>query len=79
MPEFTDLVTGYRFRLLHLRPQFQYATSVGHTYPAGYIVGLSGGDTADTGLGPYSTGQHLCVQTLVAYRTAFPSGVDACR
>ena len=78
MPEFTDLVTGYRYRLLHLRPQYQWATNVGQVYPAGFIVGLSGGDTPDTGLGPYSTGQHLCVQTLASYRTVFPSGVDAC-
>ncbi len=78
MPEFTDLVTGKRFRLLHLRPQNQWATAVGQVYPAGYVVGLSGGDTADTGLGAYSTGQHLCVQTLAHYRDAFPEGWDPC-
>src|SRR5439155_5840877 len=45
-------------------------------YPAGYIVGLSGGDTYDTGLGRYSTGQHRCVQTPgnTPFRTAFPYG-----
>ena len=79
MPEFTDLATGYRFRLLHLRPQHQWATDVGRVYPAGYIVGLSGGDTYDTGLPTWSTGQHLCIQTLQPYREVFPSGVDACR
>ncbi len=79
MPEFTDLVTGHRFRFLHLRPAYQYATSTGTVYPAGYVVGLSGGDTADTGLGPYSTGAHLCVQTLDAYRACFPTGHDACK
>ena len=79
MPEFTDSVTGLRFRFLHLRPQNQYATEVGRVYPAGFVVGLSGGDTADTGLPTYSTGAHLCVQTLVAYRAAFPTGRDACR
>jgi hypothetical protein len=79
MPEFVDLATGARYRLLHLRPQHQWATEVGRTYPAGYVVGISGGDTPDTGLGPYSTGQHLCVQTLIPYRAAFPAGVDACR
>ena len=79
MPEFTDLSTGARFRMLHLRPQHQWATTVGRVYPAGYVVGLSGGDTRDTGLGPYSTGQHLCIQTLWTYRDAFPRGVDACR
>ncbi len=78
MPEFTDSVTGIAFTLLHLRPQFQYATEVGREYPAGFIVGISGGDTADTGLGEYSTGAHLCVQTLVAYRDAFPTGDDPC-
>ncbi len=40
---------------------------------------LSGGNTADTGYPTYSTGAHLCVQTQVAYRTAFPMGTDACR
>jgi hypothetical protein len=79
MPEFTDLVTGKRFRLLHLRPAYQYATSVGTVYPAGYVVGISGGDTKDTGLGPYSTGAHLCVQTLDTYRNVFPTGWDACK
>jgi hypothetical protein len=56
----------------------QNATSVGHVYPAGFMVGLSGGDTADTGKPVYSTGAHLCIQTLVPYRTAFPAGVDPC-
>ena len=79
MPEFTDLSTGARFRMLHLRPQHQWATEVGRVYPAGYVVGISGGDTRDTGLGPYSTGQHLCIQTLRTYRDAFPRGVDPCR
>ncbi len=95
MPEFTDLVTGQRFRLVHLRPQAQYATSVGRVYPSGFIVGISGGDTFDTGYcravpgcSPvscsggscvYSTGSHLCVQTVVPYRSVFPSGREACR
>ncbi len=79
MPEFVDQVTGYKFRFLHLRPQKQLATNVGQIYPAGTVVGYSGGDTADTGLGTYSTGSHLCVQTLDAYRTVFPSGKDACQ
>lgn len=79
MPEFTDLATGARFRMLHLRPQHQWATEVGRVYPAGYVVGLSGGDTRDTGLPVYSTGQHLCIQTLRTYRDAFPRGDDACR
>lgn len=79
MPEFTDQVTGHRFRYLHLKPSAQYTTEIGKVYPAGTVVGLSGGDTKDTGLGTYSTGAHLCVQTLVEYRTAFPKGVDACK
>ena len=78
MPEFTDTVTGARFRFLHLRPSARYLRGVGTVYAAGTIVGLSGGDTADTGLGPYSTGAHLCVQTLLGWRTAFPAGRDAC-
>jgi len=32
--EFTDLATGKRFRMLHLRPQHQNATTIGHVYPA---------------------------------------------
>ena len=79
MPEFTDLVTGQRFRFLHLLPSDRYTTSVGTTYAAGTVVGLSGGDTKDTGLGTYSTGQHLCVQSLAAYRSVFPAGHDACK
>ncbi len=79
MPEFTDLVTRARFRFVHLRPQAQRATVRGREYPAGFVVGLSGGDTRDTGYPTYSTGAHLCVQTLVAYRTAFAAGRDACR
>jgi hypothetical protein len=79
MPEFVDLVTNEKFRFLHLRPQKQLATNVGQVYPAGTIVGYSGGDTADTGLGTYSTGAHLCVQTLNDYRTCFPKGVDPCQ
>jgi hypothetical protein len=79
MPEFVDQVTGHKFRFLHLRPSAQYTTEVGKVYPAGTIVGLSGGDTKDTGYSAYSTGAHLCVQTLVEYRTAFPAGKDACK
>ncbi len=79
MPEFTDLVTGVRFRMLHLRPQHTNATTVGHVYPAGFVVGLSGGDTQDTGLPVYSSGAHLCIQTLVNYFQAFPRGDDPCR
>lgn len=79
MPEFVDLATGFKFRFLHLRPQQQNATNVGQVYPAGYIVGISGGDTFDTGLPKYSTGAHLCVQTLVPYRQAFPQGQDPCQ
>ncbi len=78
MPEFVDQVTGKKFRFLHLRPQKQLATSVGQVYPAGTVVGYSGGDTADTGLGTYSTGAHLCVQTLDTYRNVFPKGKDPC-
>ena len=79
MPEFVDLVTGEKFRFLHMRPADLWATSVGTVYPAGFVVGLSGGDTADTGLGAYSTGAHLCVQTLAAFRACFPAGTDACK
>jgi hypothetical protein len=79
MPEFTDMVTGDRFRFLHLQPSAKYATTIGKTYPAGTIVGLSGGASAETGYPKYSTGAHLCVQTLAAYRTAFPAGKDACK
>lgn len=78
MPEFVDLVTNEKFRFLHLRPQKQLATNVGQVYAAGTIVGYSGGDTNDTGYPTYSTGAHLCVQTLAAYRTVFPTGKDPC-
>ncbi|HEX9101153.1 MAG TPA: hypothetical protein VF997_03060 [Polyangia bacterium] len=74
MPTFVDTVTGDKFKFLHLRPQHERATIIGHVYPAGYVVGYSGGDTWDTGGAGrgYSTGAHLCVQTLVGFRRAFP-------
>src|SRR5260221_2241684 len=80
MPTFVDQVTGRRFRFLHLRPQHMWATSIGHVYPAGAVVGVSGGDTSDTsGAGRgYSTGPHLCVQTLSGFRVDFPDTRDAC-
>jgi hypothetical protein len=78
MPQFMDNVTGHRFRFFHLHPQSAQATNVGHVYPAGFVVGYSGGGTSDTGYPRLSSGPHLCVQTVVTYRTAFPSGVDAC-
>ncbi len=95
MPEFQDTVTGHRFRFLHLQPSRRLTTAIGTTYPAGTLVGYSGGGTPDTGYctpipgcSPvnctagscvYSTGAHLCVQTQVGYRTAFPNTRDACR
>ncbi|GAC1555413.1 MAG: hypothetical protein NVS3B10_16360 [Polyangiales bacterium] len=78
MPEFVDQVTGKKFRFLHLHPDAKYTLGVGTVYPAGTVVGLSGGGSADTGLGTYSTGAHLCVQTLDDYRAVFPTGTDAC-
>lgn len=78
MPEFVDQATGKKFRFLHLHPDSQWATAVGTIYHAGYVVGLSGGGTADTGYGTYSTGPHLCVQSLDTYRNTFPAGTDAC-
>lgn len=79
MPEFTDQVTGKRFRMLHLRPSKQNATQVGKIYPAGFVVGVSGGDTADTGYPTYSTGAHLCIQTIEDWRVVFPLSKDACK
>lgn len=79
MPEFEDTVTHDHFRFLHLQPSRRLTTAIGTTYPAGTLVGYSGGNTADTGYPTYSTGAHLCVQTQVAYRTAFPVGMEPCR
>jgi hypothetical protein len=78
MPEFTDQTTGKKFRFLHLQPTAKYTTEIGKIYPAGTIVGLSGGDSPETGFPVYSTGEHLCVQTLDAWLTVFPPGKDAC-
>jgi hypothetical protein len=80
-PQFIDQSSGERFQFLHLRPNSQdmYTTSVGTTYKAGTVVGLSGGDTAATGYPTYSTGAHLCVETLVPFTQAFPPGQDACQ
>ena len=65
---------------LHLRPQHMWATQIGHVYPAGTVVGVSGGDTWDTGGKGrgYSTGPHLCVQTLSGFRSDFPATRDSC-
>lgn len=78
MPTFIDQTTGKKFRFLHLRPQNQYTTEIGKVYPAGTLVGISGGDTADTGKPTYSTGAHLCVQTVEQWLTVFPKGKDPC-
>jgi hypothetical protein len=80
-PRFRDTVTGETFQFLHLHPDAQYTTTVGMTYCAGTVVGLSGGGDYATGCclpGRYSSGPHLCVETLAQWRTAFPSGTDAC-
>lgn len=77
-PQFIDMVTGQRFQFLHLQPGARYTNSVNTVYPAGTVVGLSGGNTPDTGYPRYSTGAHLCVETIAAWRTAFPAGQDAC-
>jgi hypothetical protein len=88
MPEFLDEVTGQHFRLLHLQPSRRLVTISG-SYPAGTLVGYSGGDTTATGYyvpipgctgSPcvYSTGAHLCVQTSVPFHDAFPATTDAC-
>ena len=71
-PTFLDTYTGYHFRFLHLNPSYERSTWVGHTYPAGYVVGYSGGNTYATGYPTYSSGAHLCVQTLASFRKAFP-------
>jgi hypothetical protein len=77
-PRFVDMVTGKTFQFLHLHPQAQYTTAVGTVYPAGTLVGLSGGGTTDTGLGTYATGPHLCVETLDTWLSSFPPGNDPC-
>jgi hypothetical protein len=84
-PTFDDLLTGRRFSFLHLHPtdaagnDARYTTVVGAVYVAGTIVGLSGGDSADTGFPTYSSGAHLCVQTIDYYRdTIGPSTIDPC-
>ncbi len=77
-PQFIDQKTGERFQFLHLTPSAKYTTGIGTVYKAGTVVGLSGGNTGDTGYPTYSTGAHLCVETLVPYAQAFPPGQDAC-
>ena len=78
-PTFVDQVTGKTFQFLHLRPQNKYATQIGKVYPSGTIVGLSGGDTTDTGYPKYSSGAHLCVQTPDTWESSFPKGVEPCK
>ena len=92
MPTFLDLVTNKTFQFLHLHPTDQngrdakYATAKGTVYPGGTVVGLSGGNTCDTGKGSacsppayqYSSGSHLCVETPngTYFRDAFPSNTS---
>jgi hypothetical protein len=78
-PTFIDQVTGKKFQFLHLRPQNKYTTEIGKVYPAGTIVGLSGGDTADTGYPKYSTAAHLCLQTAETWGATFPPGNEPCK
>lgn len=83
-PTFLDLETGHVFRFLHLRPQDARTTGVGTIYSGGTIVGLSGGDTLDTGFGqdcdgqPCSTGAHLCVEADAVPSALFPPGGPDC-
>jgi hypothetical protein len=79
MPTFIDQKTGKKFRFLHLRPQAEYTKTIGKIYPAGTIVGLSGGDTHDTGYPTYSTGAHLCVQTVDTWLHCFSKGTEPCK
>ncbi len=84
-PTFVDGERGHVFRFLHLRPQAQLVTAVGATYAAGTIVGLSGGDTWDTGYERpacdgtiCSRGAHLCVEADTHVGELFPAEVRAC-
>ncbi len=84
-PTFLDLATGHVFRLLHLRPQDAWATSVGALYARGALVGRSGGDTWDTGFErracegqPCSTGAHLCIEGDAPFGETFPPDGAAC-
>lgn len=89
MPTFVDQITNKTFQFLHLHPTDQYgrdakyAWAIGTIYPGGTVVGLSGGNSCDTGKGSlcspqgiqYSSGSHLCVETPngTYFRDAFPS------
>ena len=84
-PTFREVATGHVFRFLHLRPEARDATSVGTVYPAGTIVGLSGGDSWDTGFERpacegrvCSTGAHLCVEGELPFAELFPPSSRAC-
>jgi hypothetical protein len=77
-PRFVDMVTGQRFQFLHLQPTAQYTTVDGQIYPAGTVVGLSGGDSTATGYPTYSTGAHLCVESINPWTSVFPAGQDPC-
>ncbi len=83
-PTFLDLESGHVFRFLHLKPQAAWAVQVGAIYPSATVVGLTGGDTLDTGFGqdcagkPCSTGAHLCVQADAHVAALFPPGGPVC-
>ncbi|MHB1844206.1 MAG: hypothetical protein ACYCWW_05145 [Deltaproteobacteria bacterium] len=84
-PTFVDLGTGHVFRLLHLRPEDARTTEPGALYPAGTIVGRSGGDTWETGFMRRacagricSNGAHLCVQGDAPFSELFPPDGSSC-
>ncbi len=84
-PTFLDLASGHVFRFLHLRPQVQLVGTVGAVYPAGTLVGVSGGDSWDTGYERpacdgriCSAGAHLCVEADDHVAAIFPARPLAC-
>lgn len=66
VPRFQDTVTGQLFQFIHLQNINFSTKDEGKVFPAGFVVGTSGGDTPDTNCNRATCGDlfaHLCVQT----------------
>ena len=65
-PVFLDKITSKKFHFNHLKPgwnEFDATADVGKVFKAGTFVGVSGGDTCETGYacsGKYGAGSYAC-------------------
>ena len=66
VPRFQDMKTGELFQFVHLQTIHVSTKDQGRVFPAGFVVGTSGGDTPETNCSRTTCGSvfaHLCVQS----------------